>query len=79
MMISSPPGRLGAKFFDAVNQAGQHAFGFREAEAAGRQRRAGHRGGVQHARLIFRLHAVRGEQRVDAGFVGVATLARMTF
>ena len=34
---------------------------------------------VQHAGLIFRLHAVCGQQRVDAGLVRFGTLARMMF
>ena len=59
-----------AERLDAVNQAGQHTFGFRQRQAAGGQRRAGHRSGMQHAGLVFRLHAVCGQQRVDGGFVG---------
>ena len=38
-------------FVEAINQAGQHAFGFCQRESAGRQSRAGHRSGVQNARL----------------------------
>ena len=60
-----------AKFFDAVNQAGQHAFGFRQRQPAGGQGRAGHRRRVQHARLIFGLHAMCRENRIDAGLVGI--------
>ena len=72
MISSSRQSDFAAKFFDAVNQAGQHAFGFRQRQAAGGQGGAGHRRRVQHAGLIFGLHAVRRENRIDAGLVGFA-------
>ena len=77
MMISSLPSPRSAQTFsDAINQAGQIAFRFREAEATRRQRRAGHRSRVQNRGLIFGLHGGGVEQRGDSGFVRIACVGK---
>ena len=59
------------ELFNAVDQAGQGTLRLGQTEAAGRQRRAGHRGGVEHAGLVLGLHAVGGEQGREGVAVGV--------